>query len=873
MAYPAIDYDPIPSDISGWTVIDSHTTFTVDTEVNATIYRKGITVNGCDVTVGSDGVWIYRADPANPPQPVRLLNGGSFSGAKVKIGYDGTVVSGYDPIGGSHDVTDYECKVITSENGEFHITEFLFTHIDEGPTLQEERCTLDYGAIGPFAIVDEAAHADVFQTTGYCNADITRVRINATHASGSLTEKSIQAFQIETTLADMVRLYVNDCFVSWQSVNAINGDANGGNDILEMIFTNNVFDAASDDNNKAQDPFGSLIREHLTTRYENRWSDTGTLIPNDQAAPGASMPTHVATGTNTGTETVVMTLPSGGSTGDLIVVDVFQEDDQAVAGTTDWSAPAGDDWNQIEESDGTHSSSDAASFWRYQKAGDTPGSTTFTFTADPAKSNLGCITVYSDVAASSPIVDFGTASDAFGTTVTPATVTTTADDQLIRVAISTRGGSATDYSAVAPASQNERADFGSGRHLAVFDFVQATTGTPTLTYSSNVADIHQSISYAIAGAATVPAQPTGATAVALSSTSIKVDWTDNASDETGYRVERSPNGTDSWTNVSGSLAAGVETYTDTGLTTGTTYYYRVYAFNDSGDSDPSSTVSATAGQESESFTTSGTWDWEAAGSPETVNVLIVGGGGGGGGVTSNRAGGGGGAGGARWVTDVAVAANVSVTVGAGGAGGAGGASGTNGANGSASSFGAESAAGGGGGGFTASNGSNGASGGGAGTSGSTASTGGTGTGGQGFAGGANSVAGGPGGGGGASEVGADGSGSAAGAGGDGLDMSATFGTSVGDSGVFAGGGGGGGNTETAGAGGAGGGGDGGFAGAGNAGTANTGGGGGGAAINAEDGGAGGSGIVIVQWVRPAVSASGNRIGGTGAIRRPPRYGR
>lgn len=31
----------------------------------------------------------------------------------------------------------------------------------------------------------------------------------------------------------------------------------------------------------------------------------------------------------------------------------------------------------------------------------------------------------------------------------------------------------------------------------------------------------------------------------------------------------------------------------------------------------------------EVFTESGTWDWEAAGKPETVDVLVVGGGGGG----------------------------------------------------------------------------------------------------------------------------------------------------------------------------------------------------------------------------------------------------
>lgn len=93
--------------------------------------------------------------------------------------------------------------------------------------------------------------------------------------------------------------------------------------------------------------------------------------------------------------------------------------------------------------------------------------------------------------------------------------------------------------------------------------------------------------------APTPVAPTDPSATALSSSSIRVDWTDASSDETGFRVERSPNGSTGWTNASGSLDPGTETYTDTGLTASTTYYYRVYAFNGSGDSSASTTVNAT----------------------------------------------------------------------------------------------------------------------------------------------------------------------------------------------------------------------------------------------------------------------------------------
>ena len=90
-----------------------------------------------------------------------------------------------------------------------------------------------------------------------------------------------------------------------------------------------------------------------------------------------------------------------------------------------------------------------------------------------------------------------------------------------------------------------------------------------------------------------PDAPTTPSATALSSSSIQVDWTPATGDPTGHRVERSADGSTGWADVSGNLAADAATYTDTGLDASTTYYYRIVAFNDDGDSVPSSTVNAT----------------------------------------------------------------------------------------------------------------------------------------------------------------------------------------------------------------------------------------------------------------------------------------
>jgi fibronectin type 3 domain-containing protein len=97
----------------------------------------------------------------------------------------------------------------------------------------------------------------------------------------------------------------------------------------------------------------------------------------------------------------------------------------------------------------------------------------------------------------------------------------------------------------------------------------------------------------VASAATYPPPPlapAGVAAAAVSTSQITVTWNDVAG-ESGFVVQRSPDGSGSWANV-GSTNAGVLTYADTGLAANTTYYYRVIASNAGGNSPPSSVVFA-----------------------------------------------------------------------------------------------------------------------------------------------------------------------------------------------------------------------------------------------------------------------------------------
>jgi hypothetical protein len=80
--------------------------------------------------------------------------------------------------------------------------------------------------------------------------------------------------------------------------------------------------------------------------------------------------------------------------------------------------------------------------------------------------------------------------------------------------------------------------------------------------------------------------PTDLRATASSSSQIDLTWQDNSSDESDFRIERSPNGSTNWTEI-GTVGAGVTSYHDSGLSCSTSYYYRVRAYR-SGDARYSS---------------------------------------------------------------------------------------------------------------------------------------------------------------------------------------------------------------------------------------------------------------------------------------------
>ncbi|HKN83320.1 MAG TPA: phospholipase D-like domain-containing protein, partial [Pyrinomonadaceae bacterium] len=98
-------------------------------------------------------------------------------------------------------------------------------------------------------------------------------------------------------------------------------------------------------------------------------------------------------------------------------------------------------------------------------------------------------------------------------------------------------------------------------------------------------------SFTTTGNVAPPSAPTGLTATAISPNQINLAWNDVIG-ETGYRVERSPNGSTGWTEIA-QPGTNQTTYSDTPLITQTTYFYRVRAVNSGGFSPYSSVASAT----------------------------------------------------------------------------------------------------------------------------------------------------------------------------------------------------------------------------------------------------------------------------------------
>ncbi len=80
----------------------------------------------------------------------------------------------------------------------------------------------------------------------------------------------------------------------------------------------------------------------------------------------------------------------------------------------------------------------------------------------------------------------------------------------------------------------------------------------------------------------VPAPPSNLAGTVISTSQINLSWTDNSTNETGFKIERKT-GTGAYIFI-GTVNADIQTYNDLGLSPNTSYTYRVYSNNAAGNS-------------------------------------------------------------------------------------------------------------------------------------------------------------------------------------------------------------------------------------------------------------------------------------------------
>ena len=96
----------------------------------------------------------------------------------------------------------------------------------------------------------------------------------------------------------------------------------------------------------------------------------------------------------------------------------------------------------------------------------------------------------------------------------------------------------------------------------------------------------------------IPAPPSNLAAASTGLNSLQLTWVDNSTNEKGFKIQRQNGTTGSFKKIA-KVVTGVTTYSDSTVTPGQTYGYRVKAYNGTGASSPSNVVTIVAGSPGE----------------------------------------------------------------------------------------------------------------------------------------------------------------------------------------------------------------------------------------------------------------------------------
>jgi Pectate lyase superfamily protein len=155
------------------------------------------------------------------------------------------------------------------------------------------------------------------------------------------------------------------------------------------------------------------------------------------------------------------------------------------------------------------------------------------------------------------------------------------------------------WAATTPAYKVTDASFG-WASLKSYD-PGSTSNSPTIRFQDTKAGVTNNLNasterrsyYISRSAAATPAAPSSLAATATSATQVNLNWTDSATTEIGYLVQRATNSAFTTGLTSFNALANATSYSDTSASTSTTYFYRVIAVGAVANSAASNTATVT----------------------------------------------------------------------------------------------------------------------------------------------------------------------------------------------------------------------------------------------------------------------------------------
>ena len=325
-------------------------------------------------------------------------------------------------------------------------------------------------------------------------------------------------------------------------------------------------------------------------------SGTSTGNPNYSAGPGYDYVTGLGTPMvnlivgsldgNTSTtppDTMVVSAPSSATAGNSFTYTVTAENpttgsvDTSFTGTIRFTST--DSKIQGLPSTYTFTTADAG-VANFTVTLETAGSQTITETS---ASGSVTSTIMVSPATASKFVISGLSTATVGTA---ASFTVTAEDAYGNVATGYTGTVEFTSSDTAATLPGNTPFTSANAGTQTFSVTFGTAGTQSLTVTDTA---NASLTATQSGISVSPAAPSGLAATAVSSSQINLTW-GAAAGATGYEIERSLSAASGFAEVG---TATTTSYSDTGLTAGTTYYYRVIATGGGNSSAASNTASAT----------------------------------------------------------------------------------------------------------------------------------------------------------------------------------------------------------------------------------------------------------------------------------------